>query len=249
MSRFGTSLGRSGRSRILLAAVMSTCVVGMLAFFVQGTSAELNGPGAVERRVTRSVAVLLERFHLARRALDDELAGRGLDNFFKSLDPMKIHFLQSDIDEFQAQRTKIDDQVRDGDIQLAFDIFARFQQRIEERNKIVDEVLNQKFDFTTDEKMVTDTKTVAYPKDEAELKERWGRRVKYDMLVLMADEKTPEEAVEKLRRRYHSYAKRMSQIGNDELLEMYLTAVTTGYDPHTSFMSASTLENFEIDMK
>ncbi len=30
---------------------------------------------------------------------------------------------------------------------------------------------------------------------------------------------------------------------------MYLTALTTAYDPHTSYMSADTLENFEIQMR
>src|SRR4029079_11165135 len=43
--------------------------------------------------------------------------------------------------------------------------------------------------------------------------------------------------------------KRMKQTSNDELLEMYLTALTTAYDPHTSYMSKDTLENFEIQMR
>ena len=249
MSRFGNSLGRSGRSRLVIAAAMTGVSLGILAFFTQGTWADLTAPGAQERRVTKSVAVLLQRYHLARRPLDDELAGRCLDNFLKALDPMKIHFLQSDVDEFMAQKNKIDDQLRDGDVQLAYDIFKRFEERIKERNVIIDAVLAQPQDFTADDQMLTDKDAMTYPKTMDELKERWRKRVKYDLLVLMEDDKTLEEAVEKLGRRYHSYAKRMNQIGNDELLEMYLTAMTTGYDPHTSFMSATTLENFEIEMK
>jgi carboxyl-terminal processing protease len=237
---------------------MTGVSLGLVTFFVQGTWAELNAPGAPERRVTKSVAILLQRYHLARRPLDDELAGRALDNFLKALDPMKIHFLQSDIDEFMAQKNKIDDQLRDGDVQLAFDIFKRFELRIKERNEIVDAILDKPQDFTTDEVLVTDKDLLAYPKDMAEMKSRWQKRVKYDLLVLLAEDKDDTKlseaekltkAVEKLRRRYHSYAKRMNQIGSDELLEMYLTAMTMGYDPHTSFMSASTLENFEIEMK
>ncbi len=41
----------------------------------------------------------------------------------------------------------------------------------------------------------------------------------------------------------------MRQTDNDELLEMYLTALTTAYDPHTTYMSADSLENFEIQMR
>ena len=63
---------------------------------------------------------------------------------------------------------------------------------------------------------------------------------------------TPEEKYqankEKLLKRYTSFQKRMHQLDNDELLEFYLTAMTNSYDPHSSYMSSSTVENFEISM-
>jgi carboxyl-terminal processing protease len=63
-------------------------------------------------------------------------------------------------------------------------------------------------------------------------------------------EKTPEkEAKEKLLRRYRSFAKRMHQMTADELLETYLSTLTASLDPHTSYMSPGTLENFEIQMR
>ena len=65
--------------------------------------------------------------------------------------------------------------------------------------------------------------------------------------------KTPEqkhqEAVEKLTKRYTSLQKRMHQVDSDDLLEIYLTAMTTSFDPHSSYMSPRTLENFEIQMR
>ncbi|MDO4550428.1 MAG: carboxy terminal-processing peptidase [Planctomycetia bacterium] len=65
--------------------------------------------------------------------------------------------------------------------------------------------------------------------------------------------KTPEqkhkEAIEKLAKRYTSLQKRMHQISDDDLLEIYLTSMTSSFDPHTSYMSPSTLENFEIAMR
>ena len=59
----------------------------------------------------------------------------------------------------------------------------------------------------------------------------------------------PEEARKKLLRRYTSFAKRMHQMNADELLETYLSSLTSSLDPHTSFMSPGTLENFEITMR
>ncbi|MBE6426619.1 MAG: tail-specific protease [Planctomycetaceae bacterium] len=64
--------------------------------------------------------------------------------------------------------------------------------------------------------------------------------------------KTPEEKLqanrEKLRKRYSSFRKRMHQMDGEELLEFYLTSMTNSYDPHSSYMSPSTLENFNISM-
>ena len=249
MNRIGASLTRHGRSRVLIAGALLALSVGLPTLLVQGTRAELNDPGAGERRVTLSVATLLQRLHLARRPLDDELSKRALTNYLDSLDPMKIYFLQSDVDEYMASADEIDDQIKQGDIRLGYQIYRRFLDRVDQRTAMVDQLLDMEHDFTIDEKMVTDRDTLKYPKNDAEARERWRKRVKYDLLLQKADEVAVEEAKEKLHRRYNSYAKRMHQTDDDELLEMYLTAMTTGYDPHTTYMSASTLENFEISMR
>ncbi len=41
----------------------------------------------------------------------------------------------------------------------------------------------------------------------------------------------------------------MKQTDSDELLEMYLTAITTSIDPHTTYMSPNSLTNFRILMR
>ena len=53
----------------------------------------------------------------------------------------------------------------------------------------------------------------------------------------------------RLKRTYYYYQKRMHQKSNDDLLEYYLTAIANAYDPHTSYMSPSTVENFSIQMR
>ncbi|MFM7109433.1 MAG: carboxy terminal-processing peptidase, partial [Planctomycetaceae bacterium] len=75
------------------------------------------------------------------------------------------------------------------------------------------------------------------------------KRIKYDLLVQKMEKTPPEEAKDKLLRRYRSFAKRMHQMSADELLELYLSSLTSSFDPHTSFMSPGTLENFEISMR
>ena len=90
----------------------------------------------------------------------------------------------------------------------------------------------------------------SYPTSPEEAYERWRLRIKYDLLVLKAnDELEGDLALERLARRYHFFARRMEQYDNDELLELYLNSITTSFDPHTTYMSRSTHENFLIMMR
>jgi carboxyl-terminal processing protease len=73
--------------------------------------------------------------------------------------------------------------------------------------------------------------------------------VKFDLLKETADKVPMDEAVKKLSKRYDSIRKSWQQTDDDELLERYLTAMTSAFDPHSSFMSPSTLDNFTIQMK
>src|SRR6478735_9305155 len=65
--------------------------------------AELTGPQANDRNVARIVTLLMRREHLSKHPLDDEISRRGLDQFLKSLDSMKLYFYQSDINEFSQK--------------------------------------------------------------------------------------------------------------------------------------------------
>ncbi len=80
----------------------------------------------------------------------------------------------------------------------------------------------------------------------------WRKRIKFDLLRLRVDEEekmTVEKQREKVLRRYVSFSKRMHQTDREEVLEMYLSAMTMSFDPHTSYMSPRSLDNFEIQMR
>jgi len=220
-----------------------------LIFLPVAAQSDPTAPSASHRQVTLAVSALLHRDHLSGHRIDDEISQRCSKAFLEMLDPMKLYFYQSDVDRFMAYRNELDDLVKRGDVNFAYDVFRTFLQRVDERLMLVDGLLSGDHDFTIDEAMVTDWDEATYPKTPEDAKERWRKRVKYDLLVLKVDDTDPKEAVEKLRKRYNSFAKRMHQTNSEDLLEMYLTSLTTAFDPHTTYMSPSTLENFEIAMR
>jgi carboxyl-terminal processing protease len=277
-------------ARVRWASLAMVFVLGTLISvgIWQSSWAEVTEPKAVERNVTKIVTGLMKERHLLRHPLNDEISQRAFKLFIDGLDPLKNYFYQQDIDDFKQYETKLDDMLSKENTQFANLVFQRFLQRVDERVVMIDELLAQPFDFTTDEEMVTEPDLLHYPKDPAEARDRWRQRIEYDLLVLKSDkpdasevktEKTPQdptlekrqfgsmsgqqtgnqppkdaatlekEAREKLSKRYHNFARRMKQFDNNELLEMFLTAVTSSFDPHTSYMSPNTVENFRISLQ
>jgi carboxyl-terminal processing protease len=210
--------------------------------------ADLTGPTPEDHSIAQEVAWLMEKQHLSRHPLDKEMSQRCLKNFLKTLDPMKLYFYQSDIDEFMKHQDELSGRMRRGDISFAYTVYNTLLHRIDERVKLVDELLATPHDFTVDEQMVVDRDTAQFPGTPAEAQDRWRKRIKYDLLVLKVDKKEGKEAIDKLTKRYHSFNKRMHQTDHAELLEMYLNAFTMSFDPHSDYMSPDTLKNFDIAM-
>jgi carboxyl-terminal processing protease len=238
-------------NRIFLGVVLA--VLACLWLSAGFTWADPQPPSAEDHQIANAVYDRLLNEHLSRHPLDEEMAGRWFKNFFKALDPRKMYFLQSDIDEFKQRQKDLPTMARKGDVTFAHEVFKRYLQRVDERLKQIDELLTLPQDFTIDEDLSLDRDKMEYVKDAAEARERWRKFIKYDLLSLKAkddeDKKEGQEAIDKLTRRYHSLNKRMHQINALDLLEIYLSAMTMAYDPHTDYMSPRNYENFLIMMR
>ncbi len=200
--------------------------------------------------VTQMVCEFLQRGHLSRPTIGDDVSRRLFRRFLKELDPNKLYFLQSDIDEFKKSETELDDMLLKGDLSFVYKVYERLLKRIGERQKLVEEFVAAKHDFTTKEYLQTDPDKIAYAATEEELRERWRKRIKFDLLLHRIEEKpVPEaEAKEKVLVRYRGLLKRWKQMDNFDLLEIYLSDLTTSIDPHSTYLSPSTLDEFEIAM-
>lgn len=235
------------RRQVLGLAVLAVLVLASV--LAPLAAAAPQQPRAQDRQIAGIVSMLMESKHLSRHRLDDEMSRRAVTTFIEALDPLKLFFYQQDVDEFMTQQNQLDDQLKNGDIQFAYKVFNRFLQRVDERVNIALALLDQPHDFTLDEEMIRDPKAASYAKTPQEAQERWRQRVKFDLLKEITDDVAQDKAIEKLRKRYSSIRKSWGQTDNDELLERYLSAMTTGFDPHSDYMSPSTLDNFNITMR
>lgn len=207
--------------------------------------------GRQDRLVIQMVCEFLHRGHLVKPEINDEISKRLFQRFLKDLDPSKLYFLKSDVEDFKKLEGGLADSLLRGDMTFAYKVYERFVTRVGERMKLIEELVNAPHDFTVKEYLSTDFDKMDYAADEGELGERWRKRIKFDLLLPRLGKKPVSEAEAKKQvlTRYKSLLKRWKQLDNYELMELYLSDLTTSVDPHSTYMSPATLDDFDIAMR
>ena len=210
-------------------------------------AAELR-PTAAHARSARVVVDLMNRYHYRRTPLDDALGGKVLDRYLDVFDPNHSVFLSEDIVEFDLHRNRVDDALRRGRLDIAFEVFERYRARMAERATVASDLVRREFDFTRDEQLELDRSDSPWAESLAALDDHWRRRVKNDILELELAGHPPEEIPETLEARYRRMARRVSQINSDDVVQYFLNAYTQSIDPHSAYFSPRSSENFRIRM-
>ena len=137
-------------------------------------------PLAEHPRTSVNVVEQLRRNHYLSKPIDDALSSAMLDKYLNILDGSKSYFLASDIQDFEPLRYRLDDALKDSDLDPAFHIFNRYQDRLLDRLNFSLELLGQglePFDFTLDETIETDREQARWPADKEALDDLWRRRL------------------------------------------------------------------------
>ena len=237
---------------------ITAAVLAMTALVLAGSvqapaSTSLLPAGAIaptdpQRATARKIGRILEEAHYSRAALDDKMSEVIYQRYLESLDGQKSYFLQSDINDFNTYRFLFDDMIRTGDIDPAYLVFARFQQRNHERIQHAIALLSTEPDWTVNESFDFDRSKASWLSDQAALDELWRKRVKNDALSLMLTGKPWPEVADVLKKRYERVLKRVDQVSPDDVFENLMNAYARAFDPHSSYFSPRSSEEYRIQM-
>ena len=206
-------------------------------------------PTPQQSKATLIINKVLERYHYKKIVLDDEFAATIMQTYLEALDPNRSFFLQRDIDRFVVLQKRLDDDLKRGQIEIPFVVFRAYRERVDERVTKALTLLEQGFEFTQPEDYLFDRAKAPWAKDEAELNDIWRKRVKNDFLNLRLAGKKDSEIPDVLRKRYEGLWRRISQFNSDDVFQSFVNAYTQSLEPHTSYMSPSSAENFDISMR
>ncbi|MCV9386173.1 carboxy terminal-processing peptidase [Reichenbachiella ulvae] len=205
-------------------------------------------PAAKHWKETYLINNLLSKNHYRDMELNDSLSSVIFHDYLESLDGNKSYFLAADIDYFSKYEFELDDYIKRGNVDVAFQIFRIFRERANTRIDYVDEILATGFDYSKQEELNIDDKEIEWAKNNEEINERWRKIIKSQALSLKLAGKTDEEIVESLTNRYKRYRKGINQYNSDDVFQFYMNAYSGSYDPHTNYFSPVSSENFNISM-
>ncbi len=205
-------------------------------------------PSSEHQQATAVIMQLMQRYHYKPVRVSDELSEQIFDRYLESFDPQKSFLLASDIEEANKYRQKFDDALRNGRLNPVFEIFKVFRARVEERAAYAQGLLKSKFDFTIDENYTFDREDAQWAPSKAAMNELWRKRVKSDVLDLRLAEQSEDELLKTLSQRYERMGRRVSQLTANEVFQFFVNAYTLSVEPHTSYFSPRSSENFRINM-
>jgi carboxyl-terminal processing protease len=151
------------KTRFALLAVFVCCILRLSqASLADGPPVEqMKAARAQDAQIIKACSILMSKMHLAGHPLDDEISSRAYDSLLRSLDPLKVYFLQSDLVEFEKNRNKLDDAAKAGKIDFAIDLYKLFLKRMDERIEAAHQYVDQEHDFTIEESIVKDSGCLA----------------------------------------------------------------------------------------
>jgi len=226
------------------------------------------GPGTSPERdaaLLRTISQVLTRGHFQPKDMDDTFSKSVYALYLKDVDGGKRFLNQSDVDQLKPFEFQLDDQAKAG----TFECFDRSVMLLEasltKTQGWYREILASPFDFSKNEELQADGEKLKWAKDDAELRIRWERWMKYEVLSRITEEQDKQEkpefkgekkdfeTIEKEQRgkvldTYDKWFKRLQKLDHNRRLEIYLNAITNYFDPHTGYYSPREKENFDIQM-
>ena len=200
----------------------------------------------------RALVTELEEKHYVDRRYNDAMSAEHLNTYLERLDPSHIYFTASDVAEFQRYATQLDDLGRQGVVSPAFVMFSRYEQRASERLEQVISTMDtivSRLDFDKDEYIDSDPTAREWAFNDEDLDDRWRKRIKKQVLALKLAEKDEAEIAPTLVKRYENQRNRLAQYNEQDVFAVFANALTSQFDPHTSYFSPRRAENFDIDMR
>jgi carboxyl-terminal processing protease len=123
----------------------------------------------------------LERYHYLEKNLDNTMSAEILNRYIKRLDPGKQLFTNDNIDHFLKYQFRLDDDLKQGNLTIAYKLFNLYIQRAKERLEYISLLIKtweKDFNFNKDESMIIENDLRQWQPDKKALYSLWKKDLK-----------------------------------------------------------------------
>ncbi len=204
-----------------------------------------------ESKEIRNFVQLLEQAHYNREAVASSDYPSVIRSYMEDWDAHHLFFLDSDAEAFIAKHSDglYWNVTTLGDISPAFEIFKRYEERAQNRASWIFDRLEGEFNLESADEFVVDRRDLEWPTTTSEADQIWEDRLRFEIIQELLNEQELDEAKEKIRKRYERMIKNLADIETHEVTELFLSNIAQLYDPHSTYFSADTYEDFDIQMR
>jgi len=238
--------------KLLSLVVTFACAAGALIGTSDSSMAarEFSGPTLSCKNIDRIQRVFLSQ-HIKYKDETGDLEARVIEQYIKHVDPAKIYFLESEVTQLKKELTGVFARLREDppNCSVIDKIEDQYLKKVQERAEYVKKALSdKKFKFDSKTELVLDPDVRGFAKSKAEQEAFQNKYLQFQISNYLATGMKQAEAQEHVIRNYERGVKRVKDTDKEDLYSGYLDAFGRALDPHSSYFSRESLEDFEIQM-
>jgi carboxyl-terminal processing protease len=212
------------------------------------------------------LAEYLKKFHYQPQVLDKQLSQKIFDNFIEDLDPSGLYFTSEDYKVLEQWRDRLDVEILEQKSDFLETTSKIYRSRLRMSDSLVSILLSVPQEFTGKDTLLYSSKNkqVKRPMNTAEAKNKWSKRLKYqvlkemfaateayqnpfdqDLKVILAGEEKARAKVLKSTKRSIARHRNPDAGFENEVASRFFNAFVECYDPHSAFFTAPEKESFE----
>jgi len=227
-----------GLLRIALCALLATTAL------TRSASAGL-GCGDIPDLIT-----IYFQKHIRFHQLSEELRHRTIENYLRRLDPQQVLFLEADVEEISDSLENIFRETEKGDCSR----LRELQQEVVSRQREVEGFVrgfvgSDEYKMDPTAELLLDPEERGHPKTKEERDALLRVLSHFGISNYLSSDTDLPDAKRRLIHRYELQTRRSIEKRREDVYAEFLDAFATSLDPHSGYLSADDVEDFQIQMQ
>ena len=210
-----------------------------------------------EKVLLEIVKYVVERGHYNSIELDDNFSVKIFDDFISKLDPQKRFFTGNDIRQLNRFKYKIDDQIKNYQLEFFEETYKTYNQRVSDAKLFVDKVFETDFDFSENEYIDLNNDSIPFSFSKNQLFERWRKQIKYSVLDIVTQRYSSDSldfheiktnAISTVKKNTNDFFDYANELDRDDWFSVFVNSFVSQFDPHTFYFKPDDKEKFDVSI-